>query len=89
MSRRLKLDTVVHSIESAFRPLECVVEVFDYEHRLRFRVFDPADKPLFTMSEALVRRLRDSGGLNTIISECRARIERKGYKLKPWKIPTN
>ena len=87
MSKDLDLKTMVHSIESAFKPLQCVVEVFDYEHRLRFRVFDPDDKPLLTIKEALVRRLRDPGGLNTVVAECRSRVERKGYKLKPWKGP--
>lgn len=87
MSRELELETVVRSIESAFKPFECVVEVFDYEHRIRFRVFDQNDKPLLTMSEALVRRVRDPGGLNTIVTECRAKVERRGHKLKSWKVP--
>jgi hypothetical protein len=88
MSRVLKLETVVQSIESAFEPLECVVEVFDFQRRLRFRVFDPSDNPLFTMSEILVRSMSDPGGLNTIVTECRSRVEQKGYILNPWKVPT-
>ena len=88
MGKDLDLNTVVRSIESAFKPLECVVEVFDYEHRIRFRVFDPDDKPLLTMREALVGRLCDPGGLKTVVAACRSRVERKGYDLKPWKVPT-
>jgi hypothetical protein len=87
MSSDLDLEAVVRSIESAFKPLECVVEVFDYEYRLRFRVFDPDNKPLLTMDEALVTSLRDPGQLNTVVTECRSRVERKGYKLHPWEIP--
>jgi len=86
--RELELGAVVRSIESAFKPLRCVVEIFDYQHRIRFRVFDPSDKPVLTMSEELVRRVCDPRGLNTIVTECRVRIERKGIKLKPWKVPT-
>jgi hypothetical protein len=88
MSRDLDLNTVIKAIESAFKPLECVVEVFDYRHRLRFRVYDPDDKPLLTVKETLVRRMQNSDGLNTIVTECRSRIERKGYKLKPWRVQT-
>lgn len=89
MSRDLSLETVVQAVEAAFKPLRCVVEVFDYEHRIRFRVFDKDDNPILTMEEALVRRMQDPGGLNTIVSECRSRIERKGIKLESWSVPTS
>ncbi len=88
MSRNLDLGVVVRSIEAAFRPLRCVVEVFDYDHRLRFCVFDQ-EEPVLVMSEALVRRVCDPGGLNTIVSECRARVERKGFKLDAWQVPNS
>jgi hypothetical protein len=85
MGKNLGLESVINSVESAFKPFECVVEVFNFQRRLRFRVFDLNDKPLLTMSDALVRRLCDPGGLNTIITTCRSRVEQKGHKLKPWK----
>ena len=88
MTIELDIEAVVHSIETAFSPLRCVVEVFDYEHRLRFRVFDQKDEAVLTMSEALMRRLQDSGGFKTIISECRAQVEHKGYKLDSWNGPS-
>jgi hypothetical protein len=88
MSQSLQLESVVRSIEAAFKPLRCVVEVFDYEHRIRFRVFDNDDNPVLTVGEALVRRACDPGGLKTIVSECRDRLERKGFKLEPWAVPS-
>lgn len=87
MSRGLELEEVVKAIEAAFKPLDCVVEVFDYRQRLRFRVFDPNEKPLLTVKEALLRHVRDPEGLNTVIAECRSRLERKGYRLKAWNAP--
>ena len=86
MRNQLKLESVVKTIEAAFRPLECVVEIYDYQHRIRFRVFSPDDKPLLTMREYLTRRAVDPASLSVVLNECRARIERKGHKLKPWKI---
>jgi len=88
MTKELSLDIAVQSIESAFKPLRCVVEVFDYEHGIRFRVFDKDDNPLLAMREALARRVRDPSGLSTIVTECRSQIERQGIKLEPWTVPT-
>lgn len=82
----LRADDVVRALENAFRPLECVVELFDYRKRLRFRVFSPEDKPLLTVREYLMRRAVDAGSLSTIVRECRRRVEAKGYKLNPWNV---
>lgn len=87
MDARLKLETATRSIASAFEPLECVVEVWDYGQKVRFRVFSPEDKPLLTVKDALARRVRDPDGLEFIVSAARERVEAKGYKLNPWKPP--
>jgi len=87
MDDPLEIDVVVNAVRNAFRPLDCGVEVFDFEQKLRFRVFDPDGKPILRMSEMLMRRARDPKGLRFAINEARSRVEDKGFKLKPWKAP--
>ena len=83
MRDQLKLESVVKTIKAAFRPLECVVELYDFQHRIRFRVFSPDDKPLLTMREYLTRRALDPGSLSVVLNECRARIEPRGISSNP------
>lgn len=81
MTDRFDLQTAIQHIEGAFSPFECVVETFDWDKKVRFRVYDENDKPLITMSEALANRVRDPSGLLYIVNEVRQRLERKGCQL--------
>ena len=87
MSRQIDVSTVIASIASAFLPLRCAVEDHDHGNCIRFRVFGPDDEPLLRMEDVPTRRLRDLGGLSTIIGEARRRIEARGFKLEVWKPP--
>ena len=59
MSELLEIRVVVESIQNAFRPLRCGIEFFDFERKLRFRVFDVHGRPVLNMSKMLTRRARD------------------------------
>ena len=74
-------------VENAFHPLRCVAEVWDYEHKFRFRVFDPNNQPLVSFPEEIVASLQDDTHLLSVITDARRRIEQKGYSLDPWKYP--
>lgn len=87
MDSRLELEAATRSIASAFEPLECVVEVWDYGQKVRFRVYTPENKPLLTVKKVLAQRVREPDGLAFIVSSARMRVEAKGYKLKSWKPP--
>ena len=71
-------------IKSAFKPLRCVAEIWDYEMKIRFRVFDPNDEALFTCKNAITSDLQDDATLNAIILEARSKLESKGLTLMPW-----
>jgi hypothetical protein len=87
MGKRLEIDEVVSAVRTAFAPLDCGVEVFDYDQKLRFRVFDAEGKALLRVSEVLMRRAREPNGLSYIIESARDRLEHRGYKLKLWRSP--
>ena len=76
----LTLEAAIKEIEAAFKPLKCVVEVFDHEQKIRWRVFDGDGKPLLTMKAAMVWEVRNSNLLDPIVSACRTKLEQQGYK---------
>jgi len=59
----LATEDIIRIIESAFTPLRCVAEDWDYGDRIRFRVFDNTDTPLLTQPDLLRRELSDAGHL--------------------------
>ena len=87
MSELLEIRLVVESIQNAFRPLRCGIEFFDFERKLRFRVFDVHGRPVFNMSKMLTRRARDPTGLRLVVTEARSHLKSKGFKLEPWAPP--
>jgi len=87
VAKELALDRVVEIIRVAFKPLRCGVEVFDYEQRIRFRVFGSDDKPLLTMSDMKVSLAQDPTDLEDTIRHARERIAKKGVQLANWSFP--
>lgn len=62
-------------IEAAFPPYRCVAEIWDYGQKLRFRVFGFSDEALITMAEVVVSSVRDSGALESLISDVKLRLD--------------
>ena len=77
-------DEIRNIVETAFNPLRCVAEIWDFDQKLRFRVFDPKDEVVLTFPNEVLRHLRDGDALRNVILAARARIEEKGFLLEPW-----
>ena len=75
------------AIESAFKPLSCVAEIWDYDTKIRFRVFSPNGEPLVTYSKVVISHLRSDTALNIIITGVRKKLESKGFALASWHLP--
>ena len=88
MKKRFTLSETIASIEQAFLPLRCVVELFDNELQLRFRVFNMHDQRVFTASRALVDRARTPAGLSNMVLRSRTCVVRRGFQLHPWHSPS-
>ena len=82
----LSNDEIRTIVEQAFRPLRCVAEIWDYEQKLRFRVFDSNDVGVLRMDSAVLRDLRDAQNLRNVLSGARETIEEKGFRLDPWTL---
>ena len=87
MSRDLTAQEAAAIIESAFAPLRCVAEPWDYDHRIRFRIFNSNDEPILRMNELLRTTFQDAKRLESLLNQVRARVARKGIELAPWSLP--
>lgn len=63
-------------VENAFAPLRCVAEIWDYEQKLRLRVFDIHDIPIMTIEEIVLSSFRETHSLDALINDIRQRIAR-------------
>jgi hypothetical protein len=86
MANLLELEKVSSILERAFAPLECVVELQDYRHRVGFRIYSPDNEPLVTVEGTLAQQARNPHGLADLIGGARRKVE-AGLKLLPWSMP--
>lgn len=73
-------------VEGAFAPLRVGVEIWDYQSKLRFRVFDTDDQPLIGFPKLVLAELRADTVLRGVIEETRERLTDRGIALKPWRF---
>lgn len=60
MSKYLTVEAAAKIIASAFAPLRCVAEPWDYGYRLRVHVFEESDKPVLIVKELLDPQVTDA-----------------------------
>ena len=72
---------VVAKLESAFAPLYCGTEVYDYGARVRFAVFDGQKKPILKREGILLRWLRREPMFEDLMKEVRRYVRKQGYCL--------
>jgi hypothetical protein len=63
----LTYEEIKARFEDAFHPHRGVVEHWDYNHRLRFAVFDDKGNRLAEMPDVLISYVTDEHGLNAVI----------------------
>jgi hypothetical protein len=86
MTETLSNEQVRVAVERAFKPLRCVAEIWDYDQKLRFKVFDVNDKGIIEMPRLVLRELRDRDNLASVLSSAREHVEEKGFQLEPWTL---
>lgn len=74
---------VKETIEGAFSPLRCVVEMPDYQNRVRFKIFDKSGKSIMHVKGLFLRDVRDERQLQAVLSSTRERVIEKGFALEP------
>lgn len=67
-------DEIKSRVENAFLPHRCVAEIFDYNQKLRFKIFGKNDESLVEMPLIVLRKMRDPQILEQLLTEARSRI---------------
>ncbi len=83
---QLSDDEIRDAVVRAFRPLRCVAEIWDYDKKLRFLVFDTKDEGILRIPDLVLRALRDRSNLRSVLLSARAVLEEKGFQLEPLDI---
>lgn len=76
-------ETIIETLQSAFLPLKCVVELHDFDHFIGFRVYSPAHDPIITFEDQPVTNLLSGPALGTIILSVRDKLKNKGFDIYP------
>ena len=64
-------DKIMEIVEGAFRPYRCGVEIWDYDEKLRFKVFDDKNNGIIERPRLILRELRDEGQLRQLLLSIR------------------
>ena len=75
-------------LRSAFEPLRCVAELYDYSSKARFRVFSESDEALLRMENIELHVLSDRRLLRETIEAARSNLTKRGVALRSWFMPT-
>ncbi|NIV92436.1 hypothetical protein GWN42_06430 [candidate division KSB1 bacterium] len=76
----LQLDEIKGIIESAFAPYRCVIEFWDYDERVRFKVYDTSNVQIIAVPELEIHEV-DKAELESILYPYQEEIRRKGFSL--------
>ncbi len=79
-------DEIKAIVETAFKPLRCVAEIWDYDYRFRFKVFDEKASGIVKVPDLILDKLRDESQLRDVLAGVRERVTEKGFRLDPWKL---
>ena len=83
----LNIDVAIGAMRSAFNPLSCAVELYDYQKLVRLRVFDAHNTAVLILLSLSMRDVVDPSILRSELKQARARVERKGFRLRSWTVP--
>ena len=87
MRNVIDINDATKLISSAFAPMRCVAESYDYDHLVRFRVFNASDEALLTWENIQRPQFLDSTGLNSLITSARDKLMNRAIVLDPWNFP--
>ncbi len=80
---------LVETLESAFRPLRCTAQVWDYGERVRFRIYTPQGEPLIEYPDEILHDISAPDTLEQFIRSVREDVEARGFRLHPWELPSS
>lgn len=86
MQTTILVSSAVEILESAFLPLSCSVESYDFDRKLRFKIFNSDKLSIVDCSEVAIDLAINRGRLFWAIDNTRKKILNQKIYLKPWKF---
>lgn len=80
----ISMEKAIEVLKSAFYPMRCEAEIWDYGQKIRFRVFDDDNKALLRMEDITKSQATDPDSLANLIGPARESLARRGHELQEW-----
>ena len=77
-------DEIEIMIQEAFEPLECVIEIQDYNSKIGVAVYPPEGERLIPIHQEPLSGFRDGDKLFQVLRDSRRRLMLLGNELNPW-----
>lgn len=77
-------DEIKSIIKQAFAPLECVIEIQDYQSKVGVAVYPPESERLIPFHHEPLNKLRNGEKLFQLLRDARRRLIHLGNELNPW-----
>ena len=80
---------LIDIVQSAFKPLECVAKLKNYNHAFGFMVYLPNEEHITREEKNANILLLNEHQLVSLITSVREEIAAKGIVLAEWSLPKN
>ena len=87
MRTTLLVSSAIKILESAFLPLRCSVESYDFDRKLRFKIFNSEKPSIVDCSELSIDLATNPSRLLWAIENTRKKIQDQKIYLKFWTFP--
>ena len=77
-------DEIKRLIKDAFQPVECVIEIQDYNSKIGVAVYPPNKDRVIPIHQEPLSKLREGDAIFQILRDSRRRIKLFGVELDPW-----
>ena len=78
----MESEEIKQKLESSFSPYRCVAKIQDFRARIRFRVFNKNNEPIFTSPEIIITdKVFNDSTLISLIKRTKVEIKKKNYAI--------
>jgi len=78
---QLEVEEVINTLQSSFHPLRCFAELHQNDQRIRYKIFDTNNEPIYYREDIPIYKLQNKSSLRAIIREARSAIKEKNHQL--------
>lgn len=77
-------DDIRAIINQAFRPVDCVIEIQDYESKVGCAIYPPGRDRIIPIHKEPLSKFRNGDALFQVLRNARRKVRLSGVTLDPW-----